>query len=107
MEKKKYQIFFCMIRGHIPTPFLHHYKVLGLTIKKDWIYETPHKFKQEPENYKIWIQIFFYLLCVCVSCGFWSMFTYIISFDSHNNSMRQTGVITLHFIEKHIEILKD
>lgn len=50
---------------------------------------------------------FTFSVCVCVLCGFWSMFTYIISFDSHNNSMRQTGVITLHFIEKHIEILKD
>lgn len=46
-------------------PSQHHYKVLERSIKKDWIYETPHKFKQEPENYKIGFQIFFYLVCAC------------------------------------------
>lgn len=82
-------------------PFLHHYKVLELTIKMDWIYETPHNSNKSQRTIKVWIQIFLYL--VCVQCGFWSVFTYIISFDAHNNSMGQAGITAPHFIEKHIE----
>lgn len=40
---------------------------------------------------------------MCVQCGFSSVFTYIISFDSYNNSMGQAGVTAPHVIEKHIE----
>lgn len=65
MEKKKYQIFSRTITVHISQSFLHHYKVLELTIKKDWIYETPHNSNKSQRTIKVWIQIFFYLVCVC------------------------------------------
>ena len=82
-------------------PFLDHYKVLELTIKMDWIYEPPHNSHKSQRTIKAWIQIFLYL--VWVQCGFSSVFTYIISFDSYNNSVGQEGVTAPHFIEKHIE----
>ena len=46
-------------------PFLHHYEVLELTIKMDWIYETPHNSNKSQRTIKAWIQIFLYLVCVC------------------------------------------
>lgn len=46
-------------------PFSHHYEISELTIKKDWIYETPHNSNKSQRTITFWIQIFFYRVCVC------------------------------------------
>lgn len=66
-------------------PFLYHYKVLELTIKKDWIYKTPHNSNKSQRTIKFESRFSFAL---CAWCGFGSVFTYTISFNSHDNSTR-------------------